>query len=202
MNHHVMTVALVVLTTLTVALRADQGADVSASQSLTIQPNGPRTGESGTKYFNVEGKENDKYASFGVLIFDVPKDVQGRKVKGMTLVLAQSVPRFAKNGAIKFFLAPEFDPKAELKFVLNSSDGVGGQIKVLRPLGSGSFKKVENGKADAFRLMLDDAAREQIARGGKLCLVVVPADGAVAATYFGADEQSKEKSPRLTLELP
>ena len=49
---------------------------------------------------------------------------------------------------------------------------------------------------------MDDTARGQIAKGGKLCLVIVPADATVAATYFGASETDKEKSPRLTLDLP
>jgi hypothetical protein len=38
---------------------------VTASNSLSIQPTGPRTGDNGSKYFNIEGKDNDKYASFG-----------------------------------------------------------------------------------------------------------------------------------------
>ncbi len=38
--------------------------------------------------------------------------------------------------------------------------------------------------------------------GGKVCLIIVPADPAVAATYFGASENDKEKSPKLVLELP
>ena len=200
MNRMFTTVAFLVLSASALPVRADGVVDVKASQSLTIQPSGPRSGESGSKYLNVEGKENDKYASFGVLVFDVPKEVQGRKLKGMTLVLAQSVPRFAKDGGIKFFLAPDLDPKADLKFDPNAPDGVGGQIKSLHSLGSGNFKKVENGKTDSFSLALDDVAREQLAKGGKLCLVIVPADASVAATYFGTDE--KDKSPKLTLVLP
>ena len=76
--------------------------------------------------------------------------------------LAQSVPRFAKDGGIKFFLAPDLDPKAELKFDAQTPDGVGGQIKPLHPLGSGAFKKVETGKTDSFSLVLDDVARDAL----------------------------------------
>ena len=78
---------------------------------------------------------------------------------------------------------------------------MGSQIKPLHALGSGNFKKVETGKTDSFSLTVDDSVRERIAKGGKLCLVIVPADAAVAATYFGANEDAKEKSPRLTLEV-
>ncbi len=181
---------------------AQAGEEVIAGKSLTIQPNGPRSGDGGSKYFNVQGKDSEKYASFGVLVFEIPKAIQDKKVKSATLTFVQSVPRFSKDGAIRFFLAPELDPKADLKFDASAADGVGSQIKPLLALGSGNFKKTETGKTESFSLTVDDTAREQIAKGGKLCLVVVPSDASVAATYFGATETDKEKSPRLVLELP
>jgi hypothetical protein len=55
---------------------------------------------------------------------------------------------------------------------------------------------------ESFSLPADDTIRERIAMGGKLCLVIVPTDAAVAATYFGSSEDSKHQSPRLTLGLP
>jgi hypothetical protein len=178
------------------------GVEVIASKSLTVQPNGPRPGDAGNKYFNIEGKDNEKYASFGVLVFDIPKEIHDKKLKSLTLTLVQSIPQFSKDGAIRFFLAPDLDPKADLKFDAKASDGVGSQIKPLHSLGSGNFKKVETGKSESFSLTVDDAARGQIAKSGKLSLVIVPADSTVAATYFGASETDKEKSPRLTLDLP
>ena len=92
------------------------GTEVVATKSLTIQPNGPRQGDAGSKYFNIEGKDNEKYASFGVLVFEIPKEVQDKKVKDMTLTLVQSIPKFAKDGAIRFFLAPDLDAPSDLKF--------------------------------------------------------------------------------------
>jgi hypothetical protein len=178
------------------------GEEVVASKSLTVQPNGPRPGDAGSKYFNIEGKDNEKYASFGVLVFEIPKEFQDKKGKSVTLTLVQSIPQFAKDGAIRFFLAPDVDNASALKFDPNASDGVGSQIKSLHPLGSGNFKKVETGKTESFSLTIDDSARGQIAKGGKLWLVIVPADAVVAATYFGASETDKEKSPRLMLDLP
>jgi hypothetical protein len=59
--------ALAVLT----VIPAKAGIEVTASKSLTIQPGGPRSGENGSKYFNIEGKDNKQYASFGVLIFEI-----------------------------------------------------------------------------------------------------------------------------------
>jgi hypothetical protein len=178
------------------------GVEVVASKSLTVQAAGPRTGDAGTKYFNIEGKDNEKYASFGVLIFDIPNETKAASVKGMTLTLFQSVPQFAKDGTIKILLAPELDAAKELKFDANAVDGVGDQIKPLCSLASAAFKKVENGKLEAYSLALDDVVRERIAKGGKLCVVIVPADATVAATYFGANENAKETSPKLTFDLP
>jgi hypothetical protein len=178
------------------------GEEVVASKSLTVQPSGPRSGDAGSKYFNIEGKDNEKYASFGVLVFDIPKEIQDKKIKNLKLTFVQSIRRFAKDGAIRFFLAPELDATKDLKFDVNAPDGVGDQIKSLHPLGSGNFKKVETGKTESFSLTIDDTAPGQLAKGGKLCLVIVPADAVVAATYFGASETDKEKSPRLTLDLP
>jgi hypothetical protein len=60
---------------------AQAGIEVTASKSLTVQPGEPRSGENGSKYFNIEGKENEKYASFGVLIFEISKEVQDKKVR-------------------------------------------------------------------------------------------------------------------------
>jgi hypothetical protein len=49
---------------------------------------------------------------------------------------------------------------------------------------------------------LDDLLREQIAKGGRLCLVIVPADSAVAATLFGAGENDEGRRPKLKLGVP
>jgi hypothetical protein len=44
--------------------------------------------------------------------------------------------------------------------------------------------------------------RSQIAKGGRIYLVIVPADGSAAASKFGTNETDKEKSLRLTIDLP
>jgi hypothetical protein len=181
--------------------RAQALVEVNASKSLVIQPGGPRSGDAGSKYFNIEGKYNDKYASFGVLVFEIPKAVQDKQVKSMMLTLVQSIPRFAKDGAIRFFLAPDLDAAEDLKFDPNAADGVGKQIKNLHELGSANFKKVQTGMTESFSLTVDDVVRQLIAKGSKLCLVIVPADAAVAATYFGAGEESTANRPKLTMDV-
>jgi hypothetical protein len=74
------------------------GEEVVASKSLTVQPNGPRSGDAGSKYFNIQGKDNDKYASFGVLVFDLPKEIQEKRIKNLKLTFVESIPKFAKDG--------------------------------------------------------------------------------------------------------
>ena len=195
-------VAVVIIAVAQLDRTARGETEVVASQALTIQPTGPRQGEAGKNYFNVEGTENEKFASFGVLVFELPKDIQGKELKGLTLKLVQTTPRFAKEGTIKLFLAPDLDPKAELKFDTDAPDGVGKQIEPLHALGSAEFKEPERGKTQAFKLAVNGTVRDRIAKGGKLCLVIVPADTKVAATYFGAVEEARENSPRLSLDLP
>jgi hypothetical protein len=136
-----------------------------------------------------------------VLFFEIPKDVQGKPIKSLTLNLVQSIPKFAKDGGLEFFMAPDLNDAGDLKFDPNAPDGVGSQIKPLQLVGSGNFKKIETGKTESFSLTADDTVRERIVKGGNLCLVTVPADAAVAATYCGASEDAKDKSPRLTLDL-
>ncbi len=95
-----------------VAGKAAAGEDVAAAKTLTIQPGGPREGEGGTKYFNIEGKDNGKFACFGVLVFEMPKKIDGSKIKSATLAFVQSVPAFAKDGDIKILLAPSWTRQA------------------------------------------------------------------------------------------
>jgi hypothetical protein len=185
-----------------VVIPTQAGVEIVASKSLTVQPDGPRSGDPGTKYFNIQGKDNQKYASFGVLVFEIPKEIRDKKVKDVTLTMVQSIPKFAKDGAICFFLATDLDAPENLKFDPNAPDGVGSQIKPLHALGSGKFKKIETGKTETLSINVDDTVRERMEKGGKFFLIVVPADSTVAATYFGAGEAAKENRPRLTLDLP
>ena len=202
MNRISISVALVALPVLLLGRTARAETEIVASQSLTIQPGGLRQGDAGSDYFNIEGKDNEKFASFGVLVFELPKDAQVKELKSLTLKLVQTAPRFAKDGALKLFLAPDLDPKADLKFEVDAPDGVGKQIAPLHLLGSADFKSPEKGKAQTFKLAVNEAVRDRIAKGGKLCLMIVPADAKVAATYFGATDKARDSSPKLALDLP
>jgi hypothetical protein len=179
------------------------GPEVVATAGYTVQPSGPRGDEAGEKYFNVEGKDNGKYASFGLLTFPAPEGgSKAGRVESLSLTLVQSLPRFARDGKVEVFLveAEKLDPK-DLKFVADKADGLGDQLPKRHPLGAGAFKKVETGHADTFSLALDDASRKALAAaidaGGKVHLLIVPDDPNVAATYFGAGAEKAKQRPRL-----
>jgi len=39
------------------------GVEVVASKNLTVQPSGPRSGDAGSEYFNIEGEDNELLSS-------------------------------------------------------------------------------------------------------------------------------------------
>jgi hypothetical protein len=190
------------------ALPALAGTEATATRSLTIQPAGPRQGEAGSRYFNEEGVKNDRYASFGVLVFRLPKG-EG-DVEKLSLRLVQSIPRFARDGKVRFLLAEPheqgIDSLARLKFDPKTPGGLGQEaFKVVHPLGSGTFTKVKTGQVDTFALKPDEAGRThlrgQLKAGGTILIVVVPDDEEVAATYLGAGSEPEGNRPRLVIEV-
>ncbi len=180
----------------------DQG---DRDQEPHVQPAGPRPGEAGSRYFNVEGVKKERYASFGVLAFEVPKGgEQAGDVQALSLRLVQSVARFTQDGKVRFFVAEPADrgtdPLAALKFEAGSSGGVSKDaFKALHALGSVTFKKVETGHADTFELKPDEAGkhylRDRVKSGGTILIVAVPQDEGVAATFFGAAPRRRRIDP-------
>jgi hypothetical protein len=155
--------------------------------------------------------KNERYASFGVLVFQLPKDPAPKgDVANLSLRLIQSIPRFAKDGKIRFLLVEPSDQGSDslsgLKFDPTSPNGLAKDaFKAIHPLGSGTFTKVKTGQADKFDLTPDEAGqrylRGQLKAGSTIWIVVVPDDSEVAATYFGAGSEPMANRPRLSIEL-
>jgi len=157
-----------------VALMAAPGltalAEIKATstKSLTVQPAGPRQGEAGSRYFNVEGVKKERYASYGVLVFELPGgENQVGEVGKMSLRLVQSDAGFTQDGKVQFFVAEPTDrgtdPLAGLKFEAGSPGGVAKDaFKALHPLGTGTCKKVETRHADTLELKPDDAGKRYL----------------------------------------
>jgi hypothetical protein len=125
-------------------------------------------GETGSRYFNVEGAEKERETGFGILVFEPPTgpDHAG-DVKSLSLRLVQSIPQFALGGKVWSFLAEPPDGGVDsltgLKFDAKSSGGVAkGAFKALHPLGAGPFTKVETGRVDTFELKPDEAGRRHL----------------------------------------
>jgi len=196
---------------------AQAGTETTAFACATVTPGGPRLGDNGKKYLNVQGKKSGsegQYASFGVVDFHAPAaGLQSGKVKGVTLTLVQSIPSSAHDGRVKFYLSNDTkselgatapNSKPALKFDKETADGLGEQLKTRFLLGSGAFTKDATGHVDTFKLTLSDAAeaylREQLKRGGDIRLIVAPDGEDVAATYFGVGAPMESNRPKLTVD--
>jgi hypothetical protein len=205
--------AIVILAVLSGSAQA--GSETTAFASAIVMPAGPRNGDPGKIYMNAQGKKSTadgKYASFGVMDFHAPAGLSAvTKIKGLTLTLVQSVPAFAKNGKVKFYLSSDTktdiataEPPA-VKFDPAGDDGLGGQLKTRYAVGSGTFTKDMNGHIDTFALTLNGEAeaylRGQLKNGGDIRLIMAPDSDDVAATYCGAATKEASNRPKLTIDV-
>ena len=133
---------------------AHAGEGVVASKSLTIQSAGPARVRGGSKYFNIQGKNKEKFAGFGVLVFPFAKGDDKAEIKDLTITLVQSVPSFSGDGKIQFFLAQpaDADPGSleKLKYDPSRHSGSAKEPSSGSSAGTADFKKVETGKIDTF----------------------------------------------------
>ncbi len=186
-------------------VRADDKDRVEVSSSATVLPTGPRGGNNGSRYFNIQGKGNAQFACFGVLDFPAPADKAALDQEArLALTLTQSIARFSKDGKVKFYLVADVNvPFKDLRFDAAAADGLGKQFEARFSLGAAEFKLEKTGTENVFTLALDEAARaalrDQVKSAGKIRIVVVPDGEVVAATFFGAMAEKPEQKPRLAV---
>jgi hypothetical protein len=171
---------------------------------------GPRTGNNGKIFFNMEGTSNGFFASFGVADFSVGLIHPVASVNSISIQLTQDNAAFTQNGALNFYLSGDTatsiqpSPPAVHYDAANPPGGLGTQLQPQFFLGPGTFTEVSTGAVDTFTFGLSPAADaflvDQLNHGGDVRLVIAPGDANVAATFAGAtnDEFS---GPVLALDV-
>lgn len=88
--------------------------------TATVQAAGVRPATSGSRFFNVEGRDNGDFASWGAIRFDLTAlyaDLAGKAqaaygasgsfvIDGVTLITADSPASFSRAGAVEVYRAP------------------------------------------------------------------------------------------------
>jgi hypothetical protein len=188
---------------------AGDASAVVAGANATVQPGGPRTGTSGTNFFNIEGSSNGSFSSFGVIDFTLapsPSD----SVSGLTLGLTESNAAFTKAGSLTFYVVSDSTTSivagsSPLSFT-GSTTGLGSQLGTQYLLGTGSFNSngtTPTGALDNYTFTLSGGAQTFVnavsQAGGKLRFVIAPNDATVAATFAGATNSATASHQVLTL---
>ncbi len=198
MRCRALLLALVLLLGTAWTALAQLNVGANASNNATIQPAGPRTGVNGKRFFNIEGNNFASFASFGVVDFNATDFGLSQRVSdvtGITLKLYDAPASFSADGRVRFWLSEDTTTDIEpgtspLRWDANAlPDGVGTQLSPLHLLGEGIYTKGTAGNEFAYTLSLSASAKayliNQINTGGKIRLLVTPAEDTVAATYAG-----------------
>jgi hypothetical protein len=198
---------------------------VVATQTAIIQQDGPKAGDNGTRYFNVEGKSKGKYADYGVAQFDLAAlkasldkrfagKKHGYKITGVRLDLTQSLASFSAAGSYNIYFADDDStPIAGLKYPFSP----GPHKPTYTQLGSYTFAMGKGpaapkgvpatrtalppaavDKCDLMKLSGTGALVMHIMLGKKLTLYVSEGDPNVAATWAGYTS-NRLKPPTLVI---
>jgi hypothetical protein len=188
-------IALAVLGLAAQGIRADDFS-APATDNATVQPTGPRMGQNGKDYLNVEGVMNGNFASFGVIDFDSSAlGLNGvTDLQSVTISLTQDNASFTHDGPVNFYITEDTTTSIQpddmaILFDTNDSEGLNGQLSPIHLLGAGNFMQTNSGDLDQFRFALDTDTKAyligQINTGGTIRVVITPTDPATAATYAG-----------------
>lgn len=195
---------------------------VSATSSLssTVQVAGPRSGPSGTNFFNVEGSNNGNFASFGVLDFSASAfnlAFPATAVSSLTLSLTESNSAFTvASGGLNFYLITDTASSiaagsSTLVYQqANAPEGLGTQLSTHYLLGSGTFSansgNTGSGTVDTYSFSLNTDAQTYLlsqlnAAGSTVRLVITPTDATGASTWAGSTNSSAAARPLLSLNV-
>ncbi|MDD5199673.1 MAG: autotransporter-associated beta strand repeat-containing protein [Terrimicrobiaceae bacterium] len=194
----------------------------SAALSATVQVAGPRTGTSGTNFLNVEGSNNNTFASYGVLDFNVNSfnlAFAATAVSNLSLSLTEANSAFTvASGALAFYLVTDTTTSiandGSSPLIYNSAfapQGLGTQLGATPfLLGTGNFStnsgNTGSGTVDTYSLSLSSDAQiyflsQLNSAGSKLRLVVAPTDATGASTWAGSTNSTTANRPQLTFNV-
>ncbi len=192
--------------------------ELKAVQAVTVEASGPKSGDNGDKFFNIEGAKNGKYACFGLLRFDgatLKKELDGKygagkyKITNVTLQLTQSPAKFSKDGPVNIFFRADTTPNLNvqsLKYPYAPGDKTigGSKIAVGVPSKTSAKAEAEESVVEAYNLTNDASGsglKDALQAGKIVTLVLTAGDEAVAETYAGLKGVRKRKAPTLVVSL-
>jgi hypothetical protein len=204
--------ALPVLALVASVARADDFSTF-AFDNATVWQTGPRAGDNGKAYFDVEGVLNGDFAAWGAADFDSSTlgiNFTVDTVTDVAVTLVQDNAAFTTDGAINFYITEDTttsiqpDPvNPAVFFDLTDPEGLNGQLQPIHFLGSGKFAQGPSGTVDVFSFTLDDASAAYVSgvlnNMGTLRVVMTPADPAVSATYAGFSDATGYFGPMITV---
>ena len=184
---------------------------LAAFDNATVQPAGPRPGDNGKRFFNMEGNGNGDFASFAVADFTPHMPGQEGMPVRLTVTLVQANAAFTSNGDLHFWLTTDTTTDIQpsdnpaVRFITpDDPDGLDDQLVPRLFLGSGTFVEVDDGQMDDYSFDLSPDAsqylRDQISNCGNIRIVISPADSNVAATYAGHTHETWP-GPAITIDL-
>jgi len=189
-------------------------ASTFATETATIQPDGPRQPPNGDNFFNIEGEENGDFASYGVVRFDVAAvkaefdSIFGAgnwEVASVRLLLTQSNAGFTTDGEVEVYFSsddstdvkttgspltwPFFEdnqPDLPVDFILEYT-----------------FIEVDDGHVDDLTVFdgnVGQSLADDIVNDSTVTIVLVDASPEVAATYRGQAGTKELIPPELVVE--
>ncbi|HMO86923.1 MAG TPA: hypothetical protein PKC18_18605, partial [Lacipirellulaceae bacterium] len=181
---------------------AAQAVELSfeATDNATVQAAGPRPGGNGKNFLNVQGSNNNNFASFGVADFNFgagdPVGGTVLSLSNVTLELTQSNAAFSLAGpfSVYYTAALEVDIQPtntalQYQSGFDGEDSVHADLLPLVLLGSGDYQVLANGTVDVVNLALTSGLETEligaINAGTTWRLVITPDAPTTAATYAG-----------------
>lgn len=180
----------------------------------TVQPGGPRTGNNGKNFFNIQGNDNGNFASFGVADFNggLLRPTEGAAdISNIVLKLYDAPASFSAAGNIRFWLTPnsEIDIQPGTSPLIFDSnflpDGVGNQIPTLFDLGTGFYAPGTAGDEFVYSLTPNAAAKQllldRINDLDVIRLIITPDQNDVSATFRGINPTFPDNFPTLEADV-